>query len=750
MNELPKDEPDSAPSKLGNASNEHGEVHSTSELMLSMLLRDFLSENRPPDFRPRILSKLKNVVPGNAPSALTNAEFDQAVQVASREINDGYGVVIPPPVATVPADDRELALWIRRNLILTAALAAAVMGAIFLPNVLRSWNGTPTGPSIAKDAIQPNSNSNISLDPSDRNNKEPDTSLPLATSSDDAEKESIAQNSVKPKSQTLPSSTSQVSQTSVASNAMKDGEIVSVIDNQLSFLWKRVGMTVASEVQTEVWLDRVAVAVLGRQATSAEKEAFRSNKSESKIANYVDGLLSSGEFSRYWSSRLAEHYLGKRLRSTRDQSEMELAFVAWLEEEGLQKAFVGNLERQIIAGPENRSYGTVVRTDAAAYWIAETMERAATVQRESMESVSLLKKREPREESLIGVSRQLMRLSGNPSLVCSQCHIDETASSDLRGYIAMSKVKGSVGSNAFWRVPASLSGLTLSYQDSKRSLRQEVAKDYFYEDSDGRMKLANSGPPSLMKATGENNSLAEWFGVSSEPRRAIVDMIWDTVFEQPLVPAIGLSEGEGLSERVDLRDLLASQMQARKADLGTLVRWVVLSKALWLEGPKTDAPWYLKSTESQIAASQKQMRIFASYPRIDSANVESGKLPTGKVLSWIEQKRSFQKSDAALAQGANATGQSRNSKQLKLDYSEDQIRYLISVDEPYSQVKAVADRWANSSMSWPMLLEHAYLATDARFPTRAERDEADKLLDATGKNRMRTLVMLVNARLGSW
>ena len=53
-------------------------------------------------------------------------------------------------------------------------------------------------------------------------------------------------------------------------------------------------------------------------------------------------------------------------------------------------------------------------------------------------------------------------------------------------------------------------------------------------------------------------------------------------------------------------------------------------------------------------------------------------------------------------------------------------------------------------MSWQMLIEHAYLATDARFPSRLERDEAIKLLEASGQDRARTLVMIVNARLGSW
>jgi len=264
------------------------------------------------------------------------------------------------------------------------------------------------------------------------------------------------------------------------------------------------------------------------------------------------------------------------------------------------------------------------------------------------------------------------------------------------------------------------------------------------------MKMARAGPPSLLKQVGGSESLGAWFGDASEPRRALIDMVWNQVFQQPLVPAMGLTDAEGLNERVDLRDLLASQIQLRNADLGTLVRWIVLSKAMRLEGLKTDSPWYLKSTESQIASTQKQMRIFASYPRIESIQVNSGKLPVGKVASWIEQKRSFQKPDAMLAQGSNTIGTNKGPKSLMPVYSEDQVRYLISVEEPYSQVKALSDRWAKSSMAWTMLVEHAYLATDARFPTGAEREEANKLLDTAGKDRMRTLVMIVNARLGSW
>ncbi|HUP77460.1 MAG TPA: hypothetical protein VM260_02790, partial [Pirellula sp.] len=314
----------------------------------------------------------------------------------------------------------------------------------------------------------------------------------------------------------------------------------------------------------------------------------------------------------------------------------------------------------------------------------------------------------------------------------------------------MSKVQDNTGSNKFWSVPANLSGLTLLNQSAERRLQSEPQRDYFYEDGEGRMRLANAAPPSLRK---ENlgMSLGEWLSSSSEPRRAIVEMVWGQLFKQPLVPVVGLSDEEGLHERVDLRELLASQIQFQKAELGSLVRWIVLSEIFRLDGQKTDAPWYLKSTESQIAESQRRMRMFADFPSPDSVVVESGKLSPSKVATWIIPKGLKPKSESVtLAQGANVKLQDKQRNTFKLDYSEDQVRYLISVEEPYSKLVALAKRWGNGSMSWQMLLEHAYLATDARFPIRAERDEALKLYEASGKDRTRAIVMIVNARLGSW
>ena len=733
--------------------------------MLTVLLADFFGNDEAPDLKSRIISSLNK---GNIENArCTSEELEEAIHAAATDIKNGYGTVIPSPIEMhreIPElADENYRHWIRRGMVLVTGLAAAVVGVVFLPGVLKTWTTSGTQPEMAINSTEPKTKvpsgqagaGNTDLDMKsddlaaapgpDSSNKQIDASAERAIESLNKLDKSIASLAV-----------ANAPSTSVPSEGMGNKEIVNIIDTQLSYLWKRVGLTASQSIPVDAWLDRSAMAIVGRPATAAEKEAFRSTKSESRVDNYVENLIASAEFSRYWSVKLAEHYLGKRLSTTRNLSASEFAFVDWLEASLTGKVFVGDIERLMLDGTEAGEEPAGVRSDAAAYWLADTMERTMATQRDAMDQlVPTAKRRTPREESLIGVSRQLMRMSGNPSMVCSQCHADETNSSDIKGYIAMPKSQAGAGSSEFWSVPANLTGLTLVNQTFGRTLRNEPAADYFFEDAEGRLKLAVAGPPSLRKPRKTAKSLGQWFNASAEPRRAIVEMVWGQIFKQPLVPAIGLTEDEGFNERVDLLELLASQMQSRKADLGALVRWIVLSKGFRLEGIKTDAPWYLKSTESQIAIAQRQMRLFAGFPATDTLATESGKLPSGKVATWMNQKRSFQDADATLAQAAvnkpqANKPQANNPKAIKIDYTEDQVRYFVSVDQPYSQLRMLSDRWAASSMNWQMLLEHAYLATDARLPTRSEREEGNKLLESTNKDRVKTLIMIVNARLGSW
>jgi Protein of unknown function (DUF1549) len=725
--------------------------------MLKVLLGSFFDKEEAPDLRSRIHSCLSKSAVSNP--RCTTEEYDEAVQLAATDMTNGYGTIIPPPVerpeVIFEVDTDEFTPWLRRGLYLVVALAAAVVAAVILPDSVKFWvrpeNTKATAPELA-------SGTSTSSASSPENGE----SLATATTSDPILENMVVSPSREPKesiaAQFEPSESSislpRPSSASIAIadvESMDNKEIVGVIDSQLNFLWDRVGLTTTQNIQVDVWLDRAANAIVGRPATNAEKQVFHSNKSENRIAKYVDSLISSNEFSRFWSLRLAEHYLGRKLPPTRDLSGAEYAFLEWLQDSLTQKIFIGDIEQQLIDGPSVADYASS-RSDPASLWLIEVMEKTYNNHRETFDQlVPPVKRRQPREESLIGVSRQLMRIAGNPAMVCSQCHVDEAANSDMRNYVSMPKQQFAVGDSSFWSVPANFSGLTIVHQTFERTLKTEPPVGFYYEDGEGRMKLATMGPPTLRKSDLANKSLGEWFRTSSEPRRAIVELAWGYIFKQPLVPAIGLSEGEGLTERDDLRELLANQMQLRKADLGTLVSWIVFTKSFRLEGMKTDTPWYIKSTEPQIAESQRRMRLFGGFSGYQSAVSESGKLSPSKVATWLDQKRAFQKAETAtLAQAGKDHKPKVAPNSSKVEYSEDQVRFFISVEQPYSHLKALSQRWANSAMSWQMLLEHAYLATDARFPTKVERDEANKLFESSGRDRAKALVVIANGRLGSW
>ena len=728
-----------------------------SDTILIALLGSFFEKEEAPDLRSRIHSSLNKA---SVPSPrCTTEEYDEAMQMAASDINDGYGSVIPPPIersgAVYDTDSEDFTPWLRRGFYLVAALAAAVIGALLLPNSVKTWvqpeNTKATAPDLASSAPAsqrklPDSKGGLATASSSEQNIESVVVSPTREAT-----ESIAAQFKTAESSIAPPRSSSLSSTGVSAESMNNQEIVGVIDSQLSFLWDRVGLTTTQNIQVDSWLDRAADAIIGRPATNAEKQVFHSGKNEDRIARYVDSLIASSEFSRFWSLRLAEHYLGRKRLQTRDLSGAESAFIEWLQESLAQKRFVGDIEQQLIDGP-SQTADKSVRSDPASLWFTEVMEKTSNNHLETLDQlVPPLKRRSPRDESLIGVSRHLMRIAGNPAMVCSQCHVDEAARSDMKNYISMSSEQVAVGDKSFWSVPANFSGVTIVHQNVEHTLRTGPPVEYYYEDGEGRMKLAPSGPPSLRKDDLANKSLGEWFSKSSEPRRAIIELVWGQIFKQPLLPAIGLSEEEGLSERDDLRELLANQMQLRKADLGTLVRWIVFAKSFRLEGLKTDAPWYIKSTEPQIAESQRKMRLFGGFSGYESGNAESGKMLPSKIATWLDQKRSFQKAESAtLAQPGTEKKPAVTPKSTKNETSEDQVRFFISVEQPYSQLKLLSQRLANSSMSWQMLLEHAYLATDTRFPTKVERDEANKLFESTGRDRAKAFVVIVNGRFGSW
>jgi hypothetical protein len=754
------------------------------EMMVTNLLADVITKHGPPDVALRVIAKLDRFAANATSSAQRSApdqadsynrgfsiqDYDEAVAFAESEIRNGYGTIIPPPRQSARLNQRgeaSLGLWVQRSVGLLVALAAVVLGVLLVPAAIRSWNSNHSNTE------------NIVVKPTESISRprNPSPTIQESVIGIGQEKESIAKNAPqlaprteldrtgsslvqdqgKPSERAIapPSSpkmdTVDIPKSNSVGNLVPDQEMVKVVDNQLKHLWDRVGLIPQPSIKTEAWLERVSLVTVGRLPTAAEKESFRANKSDLKNLEFVDKLIGSDEFTTHWSELLAEHYLGSRIVGVKKQSEAQRGFVEWIAKSLSSRKFVGDMERELIAGPasldSDESIGT--RNDPASFWAIEMLDRSETEQRDSADQLSK-KKLEIKNAGRVGLARQLMRIQGNSSMVCSQCHETDSRNPGISSFLALAS-RSPTGLDAFWSVPANFVGLTVERRpESQRVLRSAPPSDYFFEDADGRLKIAAMGPPSMANQGTSKKGLKDWIQSSVEPRRAFVEMVWSKVFNQPLVPVFGLNADEGSDERTDLRDLLASQLQMGKRDLGTLVRWMVMSQAFRLELQTMDTPWYLKSSESQIAETQKKVRLFASSAALGTTALESNKLPMNRVATWIQTKRTYDLANQALAQAAaNPTSPPKAAKPSKPNYSEEQVRYLVSVSKPYSQISEFASKMASSSMSWPMLLDHAFLVTDCRFPTRTERDEASKLLEALGRERAKALVLVINARLGS-
>ncbi|MCY2980153.1 MAG: DUF1549 domain-containing protein [Planctomycetota bacterium] len=749
------------------------------EIILSNLLNDVVCEHIPPDLTNRIVTQFNRVTAAESASSTTNSpatlqersgssfslsDYDEAVAFAESELARGYGLIIPPPVDNTESRyqlaDKQLSVWIQRGTMLVAALAACVLAVLLIPPGLQT---KPTGAPQNKDIAvlqmdqatrvdqttvppqvsnQPNSIAVTVADP-DSNDRPFPNERQIANAPDNR-----VDNAYKP--QNSPIIAPNIHEPSSPSKRMLDKEVIGIIDDQLKHLWKRVGVTPQPNIKTELWLERSALAIVGRLPTDAEKEAFRINKSENRNVEYVDKLIASQEFSKRWSELVAGHYLGKRVVGVRSQPGPQLSFVKWIADSLSNKVFVGDIEREMISGPSSDPVveSPSLRTDPAAFWLADILERSEVDHRESSEHLSK-KQLEQKNVGLVAAARQTMRIGGNASMVCSQCHDGETGNNDFNNYLASAQTVR--GQDSFWKVPASLSGVSLDRRvPGVRALKVMKSSEYFFEDAEGRLKLAVAGPPTQISGNTTRSSLADWFRSSVEPRRAMVELVWNEVFKQPLFPILGLTEEEGKNDRAELRDFLASQMQTGERDLGALIRWMVLSSAFRVDGQKMDSPWYLKATAEQIAEAQKQTRLFASLVSSESPILDSKWTSMNQVATWVKANRSYELNNQALAQGAiSPTSPNGLPKTSKPNYSEDQVRFLVSVSKPYRKVSEIADRLAASQMSWPMLLEHAYLVSDSRFPTQNERDESEKLLKDVEQDRAKTLVMIINARLGS-
>lgn len=798
-----------------NANNQNQFEGSLEDRGLDPLLEELLGNVSPPDLQNRIQKRLREFDP-TSPRA---EDLIAATSAAEKDLARGLDAfVIAPPVQRLEAPvgsslhPEKSGPW--RAFVVCASLAASILLAAFLSQPL--WNSQNSGNSIAgkqtpvfpelgeahknaantepsnqsinnaREKVAGSTNSSVTGSSSQTGDSDNLLHNNDSTSPEQIAANTAASSNTDTKIDQAPSASSQVAasetqsgagnvkvdpiarpESIVANNpiatnitskklvrneALPNEQIVSVIDRQMEHMWSSIGVKPERTVSETELINRITLAIVGRLPTSAEFESLKSAEPKKLFPTLVDRLLGSDEYAKHWAPLLAQHYLGFPLPSQRDQTPAQIAFVEWVESSLRNGVSIGELERQLFAISSASSTDPATTVDASKHWLIAAMERGeGALHDSSLAAQSGSKPFEPREAAVVALARHAMRLSNKSEMICSQCHNTNPTTE--------SATANATKQETFWNTVASFSNVGTQWINDAKSIAITKANPFYFEDDQGKLTLATATLPNGEKLILNHESLnqiGDWFKESTEPRRAVVNVVWNELFEQPLVPVFGLSEQEGYRDRVDLCDLLAVQFNAHDGDLKTLLKWTVLSKPFRLERAVTDSPWYMRSSNSQIAAMAQRRRAFASFSHSTLPNVDSSsRLVEIRTLSkWLEKRDGSMLSNRTLAQpsistvDASKSAANRKPNNAINEYSENQVRFLISSKAPYQNVASMASKMSDSKLDWQGMVEHAYLISEARMPSRREVEEASRILELSEQDKSAAFTMLLNAQLG--
>lgn len=518
--------------------------------------------------------------------------------------------------------------------------------------------------------------------------------------------------------------------------ASRDLETISVINDQLHHLWNRLEISAGKSAGSNVLEDRLAQLLLGRLPTSTERESVRKSTSQpaESAKVLVHRWIEGEEFERHWADVLTEYYLDVAPGS---QDERATKFADWLRQSIRENLSIGEIERQLMAA-------TATKDQPSAYWQEHWLEvgNQAPNRLLATNSQKAIGLESHQLSALETLSLQALRLSGQSVATCSQCHQSIDSQTIPHPGLSIAGVQ-----------PESIFGTAAVFATAVDANK----KDFYASDSEGKVSLVAPTLPDGKPIAGESDRRLEWgqwIASNARARRPMVDFVWYKLVGQPLMPKVGLSPDEGLDERRDLLEYLADRAQKESVSIRQVVYWVAMSDPLYLEQPRVETNEFLKWSDDDLLAFQKQRRTFARYAGIERAGVSRGRLDS--LARWLGPNASTANNNGLLAQpsSVNGTGEVKAAvpsslpNSLEANWGAEHVAYEISTSHPYHRILEYANAFAASPIEWSTVVEHSYLVAFSRYPSAEERKRADELLAWSNGDRKLASQRLLNALLG--
>ena len=511
----------------------------------------------------------------------------------------------------------------------------------------------------------------------------------------------------------------------VSLGTLEDREIVSVIDSQFQQIWKSLGMPQSDMVsggqaslkKRGLTADRISRLLLHRVATDSELEAIRLDKlsEDTSLERLVASWISSDEFDRVWSSRLANFYMGGRVES----SQQALVFREWLATLIRDDVPLEQVQRQVLLGLSQADHPAYFLVD---YW-SDRGERWSLPP--DSPQVAWVGYGDSEVKRLEGLSQLFLKVTSNPAMVCTQCHGTEgtSAPSWFADRVAMGTGLGGglVGSKSvdFDSIAALMVGIA-----------QPGVSELFQRQQDDQVRKIAARFPDGKRVGSEltfEQAIDGWLEQGSHSQSGLLNALWRDFFGVGLESAFGLDGAVALEARRDLVGYLGKQVVERGAGLRRVVYWMLMSDPARQAEESLTYAQYMVMDAQRLQDYLQRQAVFKTLLLDDSRSAvrdEAWLVGYASAL-FPEQAEGLERSFLAQPSNQVQGGSKRASSEGLVEGKAVQWpRGLLQAELGYRVAGDRAHRWADllsaSELSESALIDHAYLMTKHRFATARE------------------------------
>jgi len=699
------------------------------EPILDACLEEILGGQSPPDLSAPILEAVAQstsqpvVTPPPAPVNKRAAPplVQAAVDSASVANNTPK---VSQATRTNPSEPNSK--WAQAAIVTSILTIGACVGLITL-KFLPSRNSKEVEAPIAGNHKQPSTQVRKAQTPEQLENK----SAPKPTALADGPKQSPSKPAQPDPSipfgkETEPTEPSQLTSAGDNSSAKRiepheDKTIIKFVNRELASSWQAASL-IPSPVATDAeWCRRVYLRLLGRIPTKQELDTFvQSKPSINKRQELVEKLLNdeqySQDYARHWTTIWTNLLIGRRGGIGKGDLANREGLQEYLQEGFLQNKPYDQMAYELISATGSNTPGTGDYNGAVNFMLASMNDQATLA------------------------TARTSRIFLGKQLQCVQCHKHPTNDWAQQNFWEM---------NAFFRQLHVV-------KDKKSNVNRLVNQDFvgkqgdpndaeiYYGQPDGSMSVAYprflDGKPlahnGQVKQFDRRTELAELVRQSDDLSRALVNRIWSHFLGFGFTRPIDDMGHHNPASHPKLLEHLAQQFSAHRYDMKDLFRWIALSDAFALSSR-------LSSTNSLDTPELGEVPYFSRYymrpmqPEevYQSLLVVAGRNKTNGSPLEVEQARRDWLGQFARKMETDEGDESNL-------FSGNIHQSLVMMNGPLMQqatsasARSVLAKVMASKMETLQKVEHLFLASVARKPTKRELKLVQQMLDKTTPRQM--------------